>query len=312
LLHLDGEPYTQKPPLYFWLAAAAGVPRARVDEWAARLPSAVAGVLAVAATATLGAQLFGGATGTLGAALLLTPFAFAFAARSAPLGVLLALFVTVALAAFGRADRAPCASRRDLVALHGALGLAVLTKGPVGWVVPVLAMAAFLAWERRLGALRRAFPIWGFALAFGPALLWLAAAAWLAPSGWLDAAVTENLLGRFVAGTSHGRPLYYEIEKLPGHLLPWTPLLGLVVWTAPGGLRSDPDRRRAWRFCLAWAVTTLVFFSLSASKRPRYVMTSFPAYSLLMADAVRARLAAVRRPLRALALGSACYAAGAI
>ena len=314
LLHLNGAPYSQKPPLYFWLAAAAGTPRGNVDEWAARLPSAAAGVLTVAATAALGAQLFGAATGTLGSALLLTLFAFAFAARSAQLDTLLVLFETLALAAFARADRAARASRRDLAVLHGALGLAVLTKGPVGWLVPTLTIAAFLAWERRLGALRRSFPIWGLAVAFAPALLWLAGSAWLAPSGWLDAAVTENLLDRFVVGTSHGRPLYYEIEKLPGQLLPWTPLLVLVVWSAPSALENPgvPDRRRAWRFCLAWALITLVFFSLSAGKRPRYLMTSFPAYALLMADALRARLAGARRPLRALALGSACYAAGAL
>ena len=315
LLHLNGEAYSQKPPLYFWLAAAAGAPRGRVDEWAARLPSAVAGVLAIAATAGLGARLLGPASGLLGGALLLTLFAFAFAARSAQLDVLLTLFETLALAAFARIDGEGRPARRDLAALHGSLGLAVLTKGPVGWLVPTLAIAAFLAWERRLGALRRAFPLWGFALAFGPALLWLFAASRLAPAGWLEAAVVDNVLGRFVAGTSHARPLYYEIEKLPGQLLPWAPLLLLVAWQAPRALAapgSGPDRRRGWRFCLAWAVTTLLFFSLSASKRPRYVMTSFPAYALLMADALRAWLGGARRPLRALRFGVVAYAAAAI
>lgn len=312
LLHLNGEAYTQKPPLFFWLAAAAGAPEGRVDEWAARLPSAVAGVLAIAATAALGTRLFGAATGTLGGALLLTLFTFAFAARTAQLDMLLTLFETLALAAFARVDAAERPARRDLVALHGALGLAVLTKGPVGWLVPVLVIVVFLLWERRIGDLRRAFPAWGLALALAPALAWLAVAGLLAPPGWLGATVVDNVLGRFVAGNSHARPLYYELEKLPAQLLPWAPLVLLVGWAAPAALSGPADRRRAWRLALAWVVTTLVFFSLSAGKRPRYLMTSFPAYTLLMADALRAALAAVRRPRRALGLGGAAYALGAV
>lgn len=314
LLRLNGEAYAQKPPLYFWLAALAGAPRGRVDEWAARLPSALAGVATLAVTMSLGTQLLGAASGTLGGALLLTTFAFAFAARSAGLDMLLVLFETLALAMFARVDRAQRARRRELVALHGSLALAVLAKGPVGWIVPALVIAAFLAWERRLAALRRVFPLWGLALAFGPALAWLAAAAAVAPAGWLEAALLDNLVGRFVAGTSHARPIYYELEKLPAQLLPWAPLLLLVGWMAPRALasRADPDRRRAWRLLLAWALATLVFFSLSAGKRPRYLMTSFPAYALLMADATRAWLASARRPARALALGLAPFAVGAL
>ena len=68
LLHLSGKPYTQKPPLYYWLAALAGAPSGRVDERAARLPSALSGVRLVALTLALGRTLLGGAAGTRGGA----------------------------------------------------------------------------------------------------------------------------------------------------------------------------------------------------------------------------------------------------
>ena len=89
LLRLNGEPYTQKPPLYFWLAALGGVPTGHVGEIAARLPSALAGIGVVALTLLLGSRLFGGRVGLLGALLLLTVFEFAHVGRRIQLDMLL-------------------------------------------------------------------------------------------------------------------------------------------------------------------------------------------------------------------------------
>jgi 4-amino-4-deoxy-L-arabinose transferase-like glycosyltransferase len=295
LLRLNGEPYTQKPPLYFWLAAAAGAPGGRVTEAAARLPSALAGVGLVALVVALGRRLVGARSALLGGALLLTGFELADGARRVQLDVLLALLETLALAAFWRLDRGLGGRRANQALLHAALGLAVLTKGPVGFLVPVLVMAAFLAWERRLGALRAAFPWWGPLLSIAPALGWIAAAVALAPAGFFGEAVVENLFGRFFAGTSHERPFFYYLYQFPLNLLPWF-LLAPAVWSAgrrevfaPAG---DPGARRSWRFLLAWVGATLVFFSLSSGKRGVYMLTCHPAAALLLADAVwrRARV----------------------
>jgi 4-amino-4-deoxy-L-arabinose transferase-like glycosyltransferase len=290
LLHLNGEPYTQKPPLYYWLAAALGTPGGRVTETDGRLPSALAGVALVALTLTFGTRLLGAATGLLGAALLLTSFEFAAHARRMQLDVLLALFETLALAAFWRLDRGVGRRRTNQVLLHGALGLAVLTKGPVGLLVPVLSILAYLAWERRLSAWRTVLPAWGWLLSAGPALVWIAAAVVLAPAGFFQRAVVDNLLGRFFAGTSHPRAIWYYAVHFPLVLLPWVLLAPFAVeaarrqvFTASG----DPSARRAWRFLLAWVGMTLVFFSLSSGKRSLYVLTCQPAAMLLLADGLR-------------------------
>jgi 4-amino-4-deoxy-L-arabinose transferase-like glycosyltransferase len=289
LLHLNGEPYTQKPPLYYWLAAAAGAPFGRVTEVAARLPSALAGIALIGLTLVFGSRLLGGATATLGAALLLTTFEFADNARRAQLDVLLALFETLALAAFWHIDRG--IGRRWLaqLVLHASLGLAVLTKGPVGILVPVLVMACFLAWEGRLRQLRRAFPWWGFLLSFGPGLAWIASAIALAPAGFFGDAVVTNLFGRFFAGSSHARPFYYYLYQFPAETLPWFLLAPVVWWAARSGVfvanGSDEDRR-VWRFLLAWIAATLVFFTLSTGKRGLYLVPLLPAVALLLADAL--------------------------
>jgi 4-amino-4-deoxy-L-arabinose transferase-like glycosyltransferase len=317
LLHMNGEPYTQKPPLYYWLAAVAGAPLGQVTEAAARLPSALAGIALVALTLGFGARLVGGASAALGAAFLLTTFEFADNARRAQLDVVLALFETLALAAFWRFDRG-MQPRAALLAMHASLGLAVLTKGPVGFLVPLLVMASFLAWERRLRELPRALPWWGLALSIGPGLAWIAAAVALAPPGFFGDAVSENLFGRFFAGSSHPRPFYYYVYQLPIQSLPWIALAPLLVWAAPRVLGADAgaEERRAWRFLVAWVAASFAFFSLSSGKRGLYLLPALPAVALLLADALGRWVARARRIPRAFyavtgAVGAALAGAGA-
>ncbi|MBW2396338.1 MAG: glycosyltransferase family 39 protein [Deltaproteobacteria bacterium] len=289
VMHLNGEVYTQKPPLYFWMAAALGAPFGHVSEGLARLPSALAGILCVVLTLLLGSRLFGSAAGVLGAAILLTVYEFGHLGRRVQLDILLAACELAALLAFWWVDRGLGKRRRWVALLHLALGLGVLTKGPVGFLLPVLTIVAFLGWEGRLRDLGRLFPPWALLLSLGPGLLWIAAATSLAPSGFADQAVGTNLFGRFFQGTSHARPFYYFLFQFPIEFLPWTLVWPGVYWVgrhrvfAPKG---DPEERsrRAWRFLLAWVGASLVFFSISSGKRGLYMVPAFPAAALLCAD----------------------------
>jgi 4-amino-4-deoxy-L-arabinose transferase-like glycosyltransferase len=295
LLHLHGDPYTQKPPLFFWLAALAGTPGGRVDEIAARFPSALAGVATVAATMAIGTRLFGYGTGTLAGLLLVTTIDWSYRARTAQLDTLLALFETLAILAFWRIEstRAAGATARrcDIASLHAALGLAVLTKGPVGFAVPLLAIAGWLAWERRLRDFATLFPPWAFALSIGPGLAWIAGAVALAPPGFFDVAIVDNLFGRAVQGTAHARPFWFYLEKFPVDLLPW--LLLLPVTIAVGGRAvRDPEDGRGWRFLVAWIATSFLLFSAMSGKRVRYLLPIEPAFALLFATTLARTLGA--------------------
>ena len=308
LLHLNGAPYDQKPPFYFWLAALGGVPAGRVSELAARIPSAVFGVAAVIGTMLLGRRMFGGRVGVISAALLLTVYQFAHLARRAQLDVVLTALELLAFAGFWWLDRGLARSRIGAVVFHGAMGLAALTKGPPGFLIPMLSVVAYLGWERRLrdlGALPGgAFPWWGFLLSLGPLLAWFLGAAALAPSGYSDGAVIENVFGRFFSGTSHARPFYYFLYQFPVLFLPWTPLW-ILVWTVgrrevfPG--RRGEETRRAWRFLVAIVGVSFVFFSISAGKRSLYMLPAVPAAALLCGDAVTRWVHGTARPPRGLA-----------
>jgi len=293
LLHLNREPYTEKPPLYYWLVSLASAGEEGVDAVAARLPSALAGIACVLLAAAFGARLLGARAGLLGGALLLTTWEFVYLARRAQFDVLLALLETLALVGFWRADRGLGSRGWNAALFHGAMGLAVLTKGPVGFLIPMLVTATWLTWEGRLRQMRRAVPLWGLALSLGPGLAWLGASAALAPEGFLGETVGTNLLGRFFAGTSHERPFYYYVYQLPMENLPWSllwPLVAGVGWRRIFGPGADPERRRSWRFLLAWVGASFVFFSLSSGKRGLYLLPAFPAAALLLADALISEL----------------------
>lgn len=310
LLHLNGVPYTQKPPLYFWTAALFGAPGEHVDERAARLPSALAGVGTVLGTVWIGHLLLGRlALGVLAGALLATSFRFAWSARRAQLDILLtgfeliavAIFLWLALRAGGveRARRHPAA----LAGLHAALGAAALTKGPVGWL-PLGVFAAWLLWTGRTGSWRALGPPWAWLLSLGPVSLWALGAVALAPAGFAGEALTENLLGRFFAGSAHARPATYYLYQLPLDFLPWSlalPPALVFAWrraratpaaappsaptmpAPPGGGASAEPSRDAMRFLLVWVAVPFVFFCCSAGKRGLYLLPIFPPLALLVA-----------------------------
>lgn len=280
LLHLNGEPYTQKPPLYYWLAAGFGTPSGRVGEWAARLPSALAGIGCVLATLALGRRLFPGTrAGWLAAALLLTVLRFAHQSRRASLDVLLCLFFLLALSAGGRlvssASPAAAPRRRDLLLLHGCVGVGLLIKGPVALLV-YFVLWLFLLSEGRGRSMATLLPWWSGALALGPALLWIGAATALAPAGFFEDAVVHNLFGRFLTGTAHVRPFYYYLYQLPLDFLPWT-----LLWPLAWPLVRRSGRSSSSRFLLAWVGGLVLFFTLSAGKRGVYLLPAFPALALL-------------------------------
>jgi 4-amino-4-deoxy-L-arabinose transferase-like glycosyltransferase len=294
LLHLGNEPYSQKPPLYYWLAALVGqITSGRVTETAARIPSALAGIATVLVTYAFARRLFPGSRAALlSGALLLTTFRFAHLARRVQLDVLLTLFEVVALLAFWRIDadaRAGVATstrtRRLVVLLHACLGAAALTKGPVAWL-PLLVIVAYLAWERRLGLLRIVVPPWAPLLSLAPLLVWIALATQLAPSGFFSEAVVTNLFERFYSAASHVRPFYYYLYQLPADFLPWTLLLPVAAVVGFREARRGGESGRAWRLLAVWVLVPLLVFSSSSGKRGLYLLPVFPALAMMLGGAI--------------------------
>lgn len=304
VLQLNGAPYSQKPPLYYWTAAALGTPFGHVDPWAARLPSALAGLAGLALTMALARRLFPGVgirAAPWAGALLALSFRWGDLSSRASLDVVLSSLELAAILAWLRFARGEWTRERAALCLHGALGLAMLVKGPVA-LLPLAVIGLTTVWNQRRGSASLAahdgiFSARYFALSVGPLLIWGAAVLATTPAGFFQEAVVENLWGRFFSGTSHARPLFYYATQLPLEFLPSTLLLPAAFLSARRSLGLGDSNAASWRLLAVWTAVFVVFFSLSAGKRGSYLLPLFPALSLAAAVAmvegfdVRERLA---------------------
>ncbi|MBI4168651.1 MAG: glycosyltransferase family 39 protein [Acidobacteria bacterium] len=316
VLHNNGRPYIEKPPLYFWLGAVLSLPAGRVSELTVRLPANLAALFGVVTVFYLGRNLFGRRTGALAGVVLATAQGYFMEARWAHPDMLFASLLSFACLAFHQAYRTG-GSTGWLAGFYLAIGFANLTKGPLGLLLPPLAALVFLAGSRNLAFLRRAGLAWGLALALAPAALWLAAYRVSAGEAYPLGFALERLARRFTEGMHHTRPFLHTFTALPLEFLPWTILLPAALWhTFPRpGSRSDPENA----YVYSWIVVLLAVFGISAEKRGVYLLPLLPLLALLVARLWDTALMAwdpppVDRPIAwslgaglILALGAASY-----
>jgi 4-amino-4-deoxy-L-arabinose transferase-like glycosyltransferase len=291
LPQLAGTPFLEKPPLTYWMSAAA-LSALGDSAAAARAPNllyALVTVLAVGALAlAMGLELLPAVLAALvaGSALL-----------SLRVGIWLApdacLVAGNALALLGvwRGYNAPVgwAKARGYALMHTGAAIGFMAKSAPGWLVPGLALLTLIAWERRWSELRRPELYAGLllqALIIGP---WVACVMTLTQgTGALRTLFWNNVVGRFVqvqapaaldyTSGHHNRAGKYLLE-LPFYLLPWTLVAVAALrsaWhqaRAPGG--------RAWRFALAACVPFLAILSVAATARDVYAAPLLLGFAVL-------------------------------
>lgn len=274
--HLNTVARLNKPPLIYWTTAGM-FKLFGVNEVAGRLPSALAAVLVLFILFFWGRAAFGTKAG-VAAALVWATSAFPFAMGRVA-NTDMQLCACIALACFG--IYWSIESRKKLLfgTIAGVgMGMALLSKGPVGVAFPLIIGAVYLTairdWKRApWGSLLTAIVV---ALAIG--LPWYLAVEAQRP-GWIKQFVFEENLGRFSGKEDfHDKtsPLFY-LPTLIGGMLPWTGLMLVCL------RRFEPIATRAGRsklFFLIWAGFITLFFSLSSTKLVSYVLPAFPALAL--------------------------------
>ena len=273
----NGVIHLAKPPLTYWLIGLS-IRAFGVNEWAARLPSALGALGALLAVYLLARSACGERAGLWAVAVLLSSALFFGAARLITTDMLLTCFVTWSVWGLWRWAASVDRSWKKILWFYVFLGLGMITKGPVAVMLPLFALAG-LRWRNPTLRLRQMG--WGKG-----ALVFLAIAApWFVAVAGTDWNRWQYFLGREVAErlatTAHNRaePWWFFLPVLAVVFLPWTPwLLGI------GALRRVTGRgRELVRLCAGWLVLGLVMFSLSGSKLPTYVTPLLPALAILVA-----------------------------
>lgn len=292
-LRLNGVSYFDKPPGLYWLTAGA-FSLLGPGEWAGRLAPLLGALLAVAATALLGARLLGARAGfAAGAALLSCALFSAFARYLRPETLFVAAIqwgltgLLLARQEPGRADR------RWAFLGCVALGAASLVKDPLGLLGPLLAVGLALALAGRLRLIGGWLPPAGIVLLAVVGLGWYALAAVRDP-GFLWYTVVDN----HVLNVARLRRFPDEDVPLSALELAAAAGLGAFPWIlAAAWATASLLRRRAWRdpaetpwVALAlWAGGLLALVTISPFRLPHYGLPAYPAIALLAARAWQER-----------------------
>jgi 4-amino-4-deoxy-L-arabinose transferase-like glycosyltransferase len=271
--------YFEKPPLYPWLAALFSLPAGRPTEFALRLPSSLAALGGLFVVFFLGRGLFGRRTGTLAAVILATTYGYFMEGRWAHPDMLWTFWLMLACLAFHRAYRAG-GGLVWLAVFYFAIGLANLTKGPHGLLIPLLAVLVFLASSHDLRFVRRMGLPWGLPLSLVPLAFWVAAYRRTGEPFPLEA-LLQRLAHRFTSGEHHAQPFYHVLISLPLEFFPWVILLPAALrhtFPRPG---ARPDRDNAYVY--SWVVVIFTVFAVSVEKRGVYLLPLLPLLALLVA-----------------------------
>ncbi len=317
--HLNGVAYLEKPPLQYWLTALTLATFGH-NEFAARLVTAASALLALWFVYLLGRRAWNAERGLAAAAMTASMLLYVFLGQLVTLDMLLSCLLTIATTAFCLAqldrDGAPARTRRWMLVCWAAMAAATLTKGLIGIVLPGGALVLYTALQRDRTAWRHLHLGAGLALYALLVLPWILLVERAHP-GALDFLVVREHFQRYLTRMhDRYRPWWYFAEILAAGSLPWLPQ---VLRALAGGWRAAAPRGQFDVGRLLWvsAAFTLVFFSLSDSKLPPYIVPVLPLLALLGAGegadgALDLRLAAALQALLGAALGVAIVVAGGL
>ena len=277
----NGETIPSKPPLLHWIGVAVAQVTGSVSEWSVRFPCAVFSALTVALTCLLGCRLSGREVGLLAGLMLLTTPMVVEMGREAWVDPALSFFVVAVLASFSSMYENEEWRGWRCWAFYLALAGATLSKGPIGYVLPLLVIVVYLAVQRQLSRLRDLFFLPGVLVAIGVPLIWYLLA--LQQQGWafVQKQVLQENLVRFTAGSGKRIPsaaFFLGPFLISG--LPWSVLFCFALWNFS---RQAPVREKGV-FPLLWWFSMLMFFSISAGKRDVYLLPAYPAMTLFAAE----------------------------
>jgi 4-amino-4-deoxy-L-arabinose transferase-like glycosyltransferase len=296
---LDGIKYFEKPALQYWLTAA-GYEAFGVRHWTARLWPALAGYLGVLFIGYAGFRLAGPALGLYSAAVLGGCLWYALNAHILTLDAGLTLWMSVGLGSLFIAQRneATALERRSWMwAAWGALALATLSKGLIGIVLPGAVLAVYTLITRDWALWRRLHLLSGAMVFLALAAPWFVVMSARNPE-FFDFFFIHEHFTRYLTGEHHREGAWwYFVPIFAVGILPW---LTVFLWTAKRmwtDARSEASGFNWQRFALVWTAVIFVFFSMSGSKLPSYILPIFPALALAIGlqlttlpDATLARL----------------------
>lgn len=273
-----------KPAFYYWMIASS-IELFGANDYAVRLPGALAATCTVIATGVWAARYLCRSTGLLAALVLATTLGFIGMGRIVLTDATFSWWMIAALLYGGAWWMEGAHARWPVWPFYLCLALATLTKGPVAPVLAALVLVPF-AWRTGLPTSLRALqPLRGALILLVIAGTWYALASVEAPAYVWNFLWNHNVRRYAEGGGGHSANVFTFLYVLPAAYLPWSLYFPTTVAALVRSARSAP-LPRPLLFCVFWVVAVVGFFSLSGCKLVTYVLPAFPPLAVLVASAL--------------------------
>ena len=273
---LNGQPYADKPPLYFWLLMLTKQLTGGYPIWLISLFSLLPGFVTVCVMDRWASLELGERMRTTGQWMMLTCTLFLALMLYLRMDMLMCMFIVLSLYTFyrlwsGQSTR----PGRDRWLFPFYVFMALFSKGPIGILVPLLGTAVFLLVKRDFRSFGRywGWRTWGVLL--GGCVLWFGAVFLEGGTAYLDNLLFHQTVNRAVNSFHHQKPFYYYLGTVWYSLAPWSLLVLGVFLTALCRRWVKTDLQR---FFFVIAGTTFVMLSCISSKIQIYLLPAFPFF----------------------------------
>jgi len=280
--------YFEKPPLQYWATAIAYTVFGE-HQWTSRLWTGLTGFAGILLVWFAGLRLFGREAAGYAAILLGSSMLYALMGHINTLDMGVTFFITLGIAGLllGQSVTDRNKQRNWMLLAWAALGLAVLSKGLMGLVLPGTALFLYAAVQRDFSVFKRMHWLAGLTVFLLVTAPWFYLVMKANPEFFQKFFIYEHYTRFTTKQLGRYQPWYYFVPILLLGMLPWTLLMfdALInTWRGSKLPRNDSKAKafNAARFLLVWAVFIYLFFTVSDSKLPSYLLPMFPALALLM------------------------------
>ncbi|GJL65968.1 MAG: dolichyl-phosphate-mannose--protein mannosyltransferase [Nitrospirales bacterium] len=287
---LNYEPRFAKPAFVYWIISASYAVFG-VNEFSARLPSALFGIGLILLQYGFLAKVGGTRIATLGALMLLLNLEMIGVCRMVLTDPELVFFTTLAGYSFWLGMESEQSKRWVFLALYVGMACAMLAKGPVGIIIPLLGVIPYLSLTGQWKSYwQKGYPLLGLLVVGLIAAPWYLAMFTIHGEAYI-AAAQANTTGRFANPMEgHGGTILFYIPVLFLGFFPWSAFLPMPLYYTLKGITSfrtiahdGSSEQRLAIFSALWIVGLLIFFTLSATRLPHYIFPLFPASAILVA-----------------------------
>ncbi|MBV9576055.1 MAG: phospholipid carrier-dependent glycosyltransferase, partial [Gammaproteobacteria bacterium] len=282
--HLNGIKYFEKPVLFYWLAVAA-IKIGGLNLWSLRSINALLGLLGCLMTYWCGCRLYNRTTGLLAALILGTSVLYFVMIHMISLDIPVTVFLTASLYCFLLSCQGPpkLTQRYFMWTAAIAAGLAVLSKGLIGIVFPILIISTWLTLTHQWQRIKSFFLPSSIFIFLLITLPWHTLVSLSNPEFFHFYFIEQHFLRYTTTEIGHYQPVWFFLPILIIGLFPWIFFLPQAILLSLRQICNKPRAYHADIFFLLWAFLIFIFFSFSKSKLIPYILPVFPPLAILIA-----------------------------